>query len=127
MNLTYWPFINRMATLFNISGNVTLATMSTLNSDLECDRYLNRPLPSDFTADDEKNLKHIDSWYKQLTFVKDLAKAVNRNRLLKIFSVFDSRIKNPDQSLKWTFLSGHDLDIVPMFNDLNLSSSQCIE
>lgn len=125
--MTYYPFVRRMANMFNISGNVTLSTLSSLNSDLECDRYLGRPLPSDFTAEDEKNLKHIDSWYKQLTFVKDLAKAVNKNRLVKIINMFDSRLKSPNQTLKWTFLSGHDLDIVPLFNDLNLSSSQCIE
>lgn len=41
--------------------------------------------------------------------------------------MFDSRIKNPNQDLKWTFLSGHDLDIVPLYTDLNLSSSRCVE
>lgn len=38
--------------MFNISGNVTLSTLSSLNSDLECDRYLGRPLPKDFNQDD---------------------------------------------------------------------------
>ncbi len=52
MNTTYYPFIRRMATMFNISGNVTLSTLSSLNSDLECDRYLGRPLPKDFNEDD---------------------------------------------------------------------------
>lgn len=112
--------------MFNISGNVTLATLSSLNSDLECDRYLGRPLPADFTSDDEKNLKHLDSWYKQFTFVRDLAKACNKDRLTKIINMFDGRIKNPNETLKWTFLSGHDLDMVPLYNDLNLSSSKCI-
>mgnify|MGYP001315030872 CR=1 FL=1 len=127
MNMTYWPFIKRMANIFNISGNVTLSTMSSLNSGLECDRYIGRPLPKDFTEDDANNLKHLDSWYKQFTFVKDLAKAVNKDRLVKIMNMFDSRIKNPNQAMKWTFLSGHDLDMVPLYNDLNMSSSQCIE
>ena len=84
-------------------------------------------MPEDLTEEDQKNLKHIDSWYKQFTFIKDLAKAVNRDRLVKIISMFDSRIKNPTQSLKWTFLSGHDLDMVPLYTDLNLSSSKCVE
>lgn len=127
MNLTYWPFLKKIATIFNISGNVTLATLSTLNSDIECSIYNGRPLPPEFTPEDSKNIKHIDSWYKQFTFVNDLARAVNRDRFVKILSMFDSRIKNPNQALKWTFLSGHDLDIVPMYNDLNLSSSNCIE
>ena len=41
--------------------------------------------------------------------------------------MFDSRIKNSGQALKWTFLSAHDLDLAPMYTDLNLSTSQCIE
>ena len=127
MNMTYWPFIRRITTIFNLTGNVTLGTLSTLNSDIECSIYNGKALPPDFTSEDSKNIKHIDSWYKQFTFVRDLAKAVNRERFVKILSVFDSRIKNPNQALKWTFLSGHDLDIVPMYNDLNLSSSKCIE
>lgn len=34
MNITYWPFIRRMSTIFNLTGNVTLSTLSSLNSDL---------------------------------------------------------------------------------------------
>jgi hypothetical protein len=116
-----------MATIFNLTGNVTLSTLSTLNSDLECDLYQGKTLPPDFTADDQKNIMHIDSWYKQFTFVRDLAKAVNRDRFAKIISLFDGRISNPNSLLKMTFLSGHDLDMVATYNDLNLSSSQCIE
>lgn len=127
MNTTYLPFIRKMTEIFNLTGNVTLGTMSSLNGALECDRFLGRPLPDSLTQEDQNNLKHLDSWYKQFTFVKDLAKAVNRDRLVKILGVFDSRLKNPTQSLKWSFLSGHDLDMVPMYNDLNLSSSACIE
>lgn len=56
----------------------------------------------------------------------NLAKAVNRGRLKKIINSFDNRIKNKKYKLKWTFLSGHDIDIVPMYNDLNISSSNCI-
>jgi hypothetical protein len=41
-------------------------------------------------------MQHIDSWYKQLTFVKDLAKAINRDRFVKIINMFDGRIKNPN-------------------------------
>ena len=113
--------------MFNISGNVTLSTLSSLNSDLECDRYLGRPLPKDFNQDDQKNLKHIDSWYKQFGFIGNLTKAINKDRFTKIMNVFDGRIKNPNQALKWTFLFVHDLDMVPMYYDLNLSTSKCIE
>lgn len=126
MNTTYWPFIKRMSTVFNLTGNVTLATLSSLNGAVDCDQYLARPLPQNFTADDQRNLKHIDSWYKQLVLSRDLAKAINKDRLTKIMSVFDGRIANPSQKLKWTFLSGHDSDMCAMYYDLNLSTSKCI-
>lgn len=127
MNMTYWPFLRRMTTMFNLTGNVTLSTLASLNGDIDCDQYLGRKIPSGFTADDQKNLKHIDSWYKQLVLSKNLSKAMNKGRLTKILSVFDSRISNPNQSLKWTFLSGHDSDMCAMYTDLNFSSSKCIE
>ena len=42
--------------------------------------------------------------------------------------MFDGRTKViTAQDIKWTFLSAHDLNIVPLFTDLNISSSQCIE
>lgn len=31
MNMTYYPFIRRMATMFNLTGNVTLSTIASLN------------------------------------------------------------------------------------------------
>lgn len=126
MNMTYWPLMKRMSNIFNITGNVTLSTLSSLNQDLECDLYQGRALPKQFTSDDKKNIQHIDSWYKQFTFVKNLTKAINRDRFAKIIGMFDNRIKSPESQLKWTFLSGHDLDMVAAYNDLNLSSSQCI-
>ena len=127
MNSTYYPFMKRMGDLFNLTGAVTLNTMQSLHGAVQIDQHLNKPLPSGFTNDDFLNLKHLDSFYKQFTWNFDLAKAANKYKFDKIIGMFDSRIKNPGQSLKWTFLSGHDLDIVPLYNDLNLSSSQCIE
>lgn len=127
MNVTYWPFIRKMANMFNLTGNVTLSTMATLNSDIDCDQYLGRKIPANFTAEDQRNLKHIDSWYKQLLLCKNLSKAMTKNRFTKILSVFDSRIANPNQPLKWTFLSGHDTDLIATYTELNLSTSQCVE
>lgn len=48
-------------------------------------------------------------------------------KLSKIFSVFDRRTTIPDSySLKWTFMSGHDTDVLAMHLALNLSSMKCI-
>lgn len=127
MNVTYWPFIRKMANMFNLTGNVTLSTLASLNGDVDCDQYLGKKLPPNFTVEDQKNLKHIDSWYKQLLICKNLSKALTKNRFIKILNVFDSRIANPNMSLKWTFLSGHDTDLLGTYSELNFSSSQCVE
>ena len=39
MNTTYWPFIKRMSMMFNLTGNVTLGTISNLNADVDCDQH----------------------------------------------------------------------------------------
>ena len=61
----------------------------------------------------------------KLTF--NISRALNTYKLEKILSDFDGRILNDKKVLKWTFLSAHDTDIVPMLNDLNFSSPACIE
>lgn len=101
--------------------------MGVLCGDIEVSLHLGRKTPANFTDDDLKNIRHLNAWVRQFEYVKDLPKAKNKYKLEKILSMFDGRIKSSSQSIKWTFLSGHDLEIVPMFTDLNLSSSQCVE
>jgi hypothetical protein len=51
---------------------------------------------------------------------------LNSGKFKKIIEVFDERIiKNNTFPLKWTFLSGHDTDIIAMHLALNLSSVEC--
>lgn len=89
---------------------------------------MNHKLPANFTQDDFKNLKHIRSWINQFEYVGNLTKAKNKYKLDKIISMFDGRTKIiTAQDIKWSFLSAHDLHIVPLFTDLNISSYQCIE
>ena len=59
--------------------------------------------------------------------VNDLAKAQNIFKFGKIFSNFESKIKNPGSKLKLTLLSGHDTDLWPLYDNLNISTSTCIE
>ena len=52
----------------------------------------------------------------------------NTGKFQKLLNVFDIRTRLPNNyALKWTFLSGHDTDIIAMHLALNLSSSKCIE
>lgn len=32
--------------MFNLTGNVTLLTLASLNGDVDCDQYLGRKIPS---------------------------------------------------------------------------------
>ena len=123
MNSTYWPFMKRMADIFNYTGNVTLAAMPSLEEIVEINWHLNRPLPTELTEADIANLKHLSSFYKQFTWKYDLAKAANKYKFKEIIKIFDNRINNEDTPLKWTFLSDHGENIAPLYNDLNFSSS----
>ena len=52
---------------------------------------------------------------------------INSGKIKKIIEVFDQKINKKDSfPLKWTFLSGHDTDIIAMHLGLNLSSPACI-
>jgi hypothetical protein len=57
MNLTYYPFIKRMATMFNFTvDNKSFLSLTRCYDAVSVDMYLGRPLPNGFTNDDYKNL-----------------------------------------------------------------------
>ena len=127
MNITYYPFIQKLVSIFNLSKDATLETLTDLADNIEVSRHLGHPLPSQFTNEDLDNLNHLNAWLFQFEFVGNLAKARNKYKLQKVLDMFDGRIKNPNQEIRWTALSGHDFDLIPLFTDLNISSSACIE
>jgi len=91
------------------------------------DNYLGRPLPINFTEDDTQNVFHLGNWYFYIAELNNNSIMFNTGKLQKILSVFDMRTRIPETyALKWTFLSGHDTDIIAMHLGLNLSSAQCI-
>lgn len=52
----------------------------------------------------------------------------NTFKLQKIMDNFDLRIKIPNnRGIKWTFVSGHDTDVLALHQALNISSPQCTE
>ena len=124
---TYKPIITKVTNIFNLTGNVTLSTVAALTGDIEVGLHLGKPLPDNFTQDDLKNVRHLTDWYHQLTESRDLAKAKNLYKLRKVIDTFNSRIKSPNSTMRLTLLSAHDVDLFPLFNDLNFSSSLCIE
>ena len=128
MVLTYQPFFKKLSSIFNISAvDMNFLRITNLYDTLTVDKFLGRPIPSNFSNDDYANLKHLHEWFMHLKLTFNISRALNTYKLEKIFSDFDGRILNDKKVLKWTFLSAHDTDIVPMLNDLNFSSPACIE
>jgi lysosomal acid phosphatase len=73
-------------------------------------------------------MNHLHYWYAYAKYNNDLAKAFNTNKLKRVISDFDDRIKNPtSKPLKWTFISCHDTDMIPLSQYLDLADSKCIE
>ena len=130
MNLTYYPFLRKMAAVFNISAStMNLSKISSLYDTLTVDKYLGRPMPEyNFTEDDYLNLRHLHYWYNFFKISFDVANAINTGKVSRILQDFDDRIANlKNKTLKWTFLSAHDTDATAMLAALNISSAQCIE
>jgi hypothetical protein len=70
-----------------------------------------------------RNVLHLTNWYYYVYSLSNVTLMFNSGKIEKILSVFDLRTKLPNTyALKWTFLSGHDNDIVALHLGLNLSS-----
>ena len=126
MNQTYFPFIKRMAQIFNFT-TLNISAVDCLHDSIVVDKFLGKPLHPDFTDEDYRNIQHITFWYGLFRLNFDLAKAFNTNIIKRIIEDFDDRINNLNsKSLKWTALSAHDTNINCLLNSLNISSASCI-
>jgi hypothetical protein len=125
MNLTYYPFLKRMASVFNISmNNMNFSVLSSIYDTLTVDRFLGRPMPKqNFTEDDYANMKHLHLWFNFFKNKNELSRAVNTGKIKKILADFDDRLNNVNnKTLKWTFISSHDTDATTMMYGLNFST-----
>jgi hypothetical protein len=129
MNLTYYPILKKMSSLFNIDlPAMNLTRLNALFDSINVDLYLNRPLPKDLLPNDLDNLEHLHNWYNHFVVSHNLSKMYNTYKFNKIIELFDTRIKSPDAGgLKWTTLSAEENDLIAAQVDLNISSSKCIE
>ena len=128
MSLTYHPFLKKMASVFDVPPeSMDFEKISRLYDTLTVDKYLGRAMPGNFTEDDSLNMKHLHEWYTFIAVSFDISRAMNTGKLQRIVADFDDRIRNASKTLKWTFLSCHDVDLSAMLLDMNISSHQCIE
>ena len=116
MNLTYYPFIKKMANIFNFTV-LNFTSLFGLYDTLLVDKYLARPLPDEFTDEDYENLRHLSYWYSYFRLSFNLSKAFSSPVLERVIEDFEDRMDNIDsKTLKWTFLSAHDTNLNCMNN-----------
>lgn len=128
MNMTYYPFMKRMSTMFNFSMVTNGTFLSLLRSydAATVDKYLGRPMPKGFTDEDYDNLEHIANWFYYVAMANKNGFMANTLKFQRIINLFDLRVRLPDTyPLKWSFWSGHDTDILAMYLALNISSAAC--
>jgi hypothetical protein len=96
MNLTYFPFMKKMAQVFNLTlSSMNFSTLSSIYDTLTVDRYLGRPMPEfGFSENDYLNLRHLHYWYNFFKINFDLSRAINTGKIKKILKEFDDRISN---------------------------------
>lgn len=121
--------MKRMSEIFKFPmKDASILTLSRCFDASSVDLFLGRPLPPQLTIDDYKNLQHMANWYFHAAGSNNNCLMINTFKLQKIMNAFDLRIRLPDTyALKWTFVSGHDTDILAMYQALNISSYECIE
>ena len=129
MNLTYYPFLIKLSTVFDIPlKEMNFSRVYSLYDTLTVDLHLNRKIPEQITEEDYHNMRHLYEWYNHLRFSRGLAQATNNEKLKDILTDFTARVQNPTSAMfKWRFLSAHDNDVGPLLLGLNISSAQCVE
>lgn len=94
MNMTYYPFLKRMAAMFNFTiDNKSFLSFTRCFDAASVDMFLGKPLPQGFTDDDYKNLMHLTNWYYYIGTSKDNGYMINTEKFQKIINVFELRMK----------------------------------
>lgn len=129
MNITYFPFLVRMGQLFDFPmDSDSLYNMVNVYEIAGVDRFLGRPLPQGFSDQDYLNVKHLANWYYYVAMSGNNGFMVNTNKGQKILQEFDLRVSLGSRYQKrWSFIFGHDTDILALHMALNISSAQCTE
>ena len=93
---------------------------------MRVDKYLGRALPEEVTAGDISNMIHLLTYWNLMVNNFNLSKAYNSGKYKHVLNLFDGRKRSSD-GVKWSTLSIREGDIYSAMNDLNISSSRCIE
>jgi hypothetical protein len=95
MTLTYAPFLRRMGQTFGIdTAAMNFSKISSLYDTLTVDKYLDRPMPANFTDGDYLNMRHLHYWLNYFKVSFNLSKAINTGKLTRILEDFEARISN---------------------------------
>ncbi len=78
--------MKRLIQLFNLSSNSTFQTACELYDTLNVDKFMGRPLPDGFSADDFLNIEHLNSYINNMKFSGLAAKIFNTGKFVKILN-----------------------------------------
>lgn len=84
-------------------------------------------MPADFTDYDFKQLRYIENYLFSTIYGGNVSPVFSTNILSAILHNMDNMIKNgKDEVKRFSIYSGHDSNLVPLLNYLNLTTPECI-
>lgn len=129
MRVTYLPFMTKISKYFNFTLNATnFYQMFYAYDTAIVDNHLGRPWPAGFTQEDFRNLQHLATWHYTIMWMGTNTMMSCSGKINRMINLFDLRSKVPDtKGVKWSFLVGHEGDMLATQLALNITSSFCIE
>ena len=117
-----------MKLVFNLKVEyANVAGLAELFDVVICDLNLGRPMAAEFTDYDFKQLRYIENYLFSLTYGGPFAPIFATSIISAILSNMQNTIKKgKDEVKKMSIYSGHDSNLVPILNFLNLTNPECI-
>ena len=117
-----------MRITFNLkSEEANVAGLAELFDVVICDLYLGRPMPANFTQYDFEQLKFIQNYLFSLTYGGKLTSIFSTPMLQGILGNMDNIVKKgKEEVMKYSLYSGHDTNVMPLLNYLNLTNPNCM-
>ena len=117
-----------MRIIFNLkTSEANVAGLAELFDVVTCDYYLGRAMPSNFTQYDYAQLKFIQNYLFSLTYGGKLQNIFSTPMMEGILGNMDNIVKHgKDEVKKYSLYSGHDTNVMPLLNFLNLTNPTCL-
>ena len=121
-------FMTKITKIFKLPlTDANIGIMLELYDVVTSDQNLGRPMPSNFTDAEYKQLKYIYNYLFVLLYADHLAAIYSTPIVKPILENMESIINGNFGQKKLTVISGHDSNVAPVLTFMNLTSSECIK